>query len=59
MKREIVNVVEYCAYCKEEILYEQGFVYNKDKYYHLECYHTMIDVPIEVNAEETYENPGE
>jgi hypothetical protein len=59
MKYENEDMLEYCSYCKEEILFHQGFVVKKGKYYHLECYHTIIDVPMEVEAEEINENTRE
>lgn len=52
MKYDDEDIIEYCAYCKEEMLFKQGFVVKNGKYYHLECYHLMIDVPMEVEAEE-------
>lgn len=41
----------WCLYCKEEILEGNSFVYIKGKYYHLTCYHTMIDMPLELEED--------
>ena len=58
MKYEDEDITEYCIYCKEEILFKQGFVVKNGKYYHLECYHTVIDVPLEVDADDLHEDIG-
>jgi hypothetical protein len=57
MKYEEEDIIDFCRECKEEILARQGFVYKDGKYYHLECYHLLIDVPLEVesNVEENIE----
>jgi len=57
MKYDEEDIIDFCSECKEEILARQGFVYKENKYYHLECYHLLIDVPLEVesNVEENIE----
>ena len=53
MKYEDDEIIsQSCQYCHEEIFFKPGFVVKNGKYYHLECYHIMIDVPLEVEAEE-------
>ena len=49
------NFVDYCNYCKEEINSEQGFVYRKGKLFHLECYHLIIDCPLDLEDEDLIE----
>jgi hypothetical protein len=42
-----VNETIWCDYCKEEINYKDGYVFKNNKYYHLACYHILIDCPLE------------
>jgi hypothetical protein len=42
----------YCNYCKEKLGENNNQVIIKNKYYHLKCYHIMIDMPLEVDEEE-------
>ena len=43
---------EYCIYCKELIEENADYVYKKGDYYHLYCYHLLIDLPLEELEEE-------
>lgn len=52
MKYEDEDIINFCEYCKDNILFKDGYVVKNGKYYHLECYHTIIDVPIEIEADD-------
>lgn len=40
------DFIEFCKECKEDILFEHGFVVDlKGNYYHLACYHLLNDLP--------------
>jgi hypothetical protein len=47
MKYEEEDIIDFCSECKEEILFKQGYVLKRGKFYHLKCYHLMIDAPLE------------
>lgn len=41
----------FCIYCKEPIDTEYGIVYRDKKCYHLECYHLVIDTPLNLDED--------
>lgn len=41
----------FCTYCKDEIYPYDGYVYKKGKFFHLKCYHTIMDIPLEIDEE--------
>jgi len=56
---ESEDIIGYCDYCKEEILAKKGFVFNKDRTYHLNCYHLLIDAPMEFEEDDDISNTDE
>lgn len=46
-------IVDWCIDCKSEINTKDGFVLDKKgNCYHLECYHLIHDIPLEIEEKE-------
>ena len=46
MKTKIKNtdLIDWCAYCKEDILMDKGYAFYKNQYYHLYCYNQRCGI---------------
>lgn len=38
------NLIEWCAYCKEDILMNKDYAFYKNQYYHLYCYNQICGI---------------
>jgi len=58
MKTKLKNhdLIDWCAYCKEDILMEKGYVFYKNQYYHLYCYNQICGIDFADEENLTNEN---
>jgi hypothetical protein len=46
-------IVDFCAYCKEEILNKDAYFHEKnDKFYHKSCFFIVNEIPLELENDE-------
>lgn len=47
MKKTMENnnqkLIGFCSYCKDDIYEDGGYVFLKNKYYHLSCYSQIVN----------------